>query len=316
MTTSYGLRGNARASEVLGVRMRLLRYLLVSSSAALMAGTLTLTASSTATGAGPARTGHVAYSARFITAAKAALIRYLRHGRPQLMLAGHAHAGPIGTTAIRSFNWSGYADGANTTSAGTFTQVGGSWTAPSVACGAEDQLTVEWVGLDGLYSGSVEQLGTIGWCYKRSPIYFTWWEMFPNSVLTEVGSTLQPGDKITASVTRSGTSYTLKLKDATHTANSFKTVQTCAAITCLDTSAEWISERPAFAQVGFAPQAHYNAFKITNGSQTANGTTGTIASFSTVNAITMVDATNAYSLNSVSSLAGGNSFSTAWQNSW
>jgi hypothetical protein len=297
--------------------MRPVRYLLVSGSAALMAGTLTLTASSTATSAAPARTGHVAYSARFITAAKAALVQYLRRGHPELMLAGHAHAGPTGTTAIPSFNWSGYADGAPTTPAGTFTHVGGSWTAPSVACGAEDQLTVEWVGLDGFSSGSVEQVGTIGWCYKRSPIYFTWWEMFPtNNVLTEVGSTLQPGDKITASVTRSGTSYTLKLKDATHPANSFKTIQTCAATTCLDTSAEWISERPAFAQVGLAPQAHYNAFKITNGSQTANGTPGTIASFSTVNAITMVDATNAYSLNTVSSLAGGNSFSTAWQNSW
>jgi Peptidase A4 family len=294
-----------------------LRYLVVSSSAAVLVGTLTLAAGSTATGAAPARTGHVAYSARFISAAKAALVRYLRRGHPQLMLAGHAHAGPIGTTAIASFNWSGYADGANTTPAGTFTRVGGSWTAPSVACGAEDQLTVEWVGLDGLFSGSVEQLGTIGWCYKRLPIYFTWWEMFPtNNGLTQVGSTLQPGDKITASVTRSGTSYTLNLKDATHPANSFKTIQTCAATTCLDTSAEWISERPAFAQVGFAPQAHYNAFKITNGSQTANGTSGTIASFSTVYAITMVDATNAYSLNTVSSLARGNSFSTAWQNSW
>ena len=297
--------------------MHPLRYLVVSSSAALMAGTLTLAASSTATGAAPARTGHVAQEARFISAAKAALVRYLRRGHPQLMLAGHAHAGPIGTIAIPSFNWSGYADGAPTTPAGTFTQVGGSWTAPSVACGAEDQLTVEWVGLDGLLSGSVEQLGTIGWCYKRSPIYFTWWEMFPtNNGLITVGSTLRPGDKITASVTRSGTSYTLKLKDATHTANSFKTIQTCAATTCLDTSAEWISERPAFAQVGFAPQAHYNAFKITNGSQTANGTSGTIGSFSTVYAITMVDATNAYSLNTVSSLAGGNSFSTTWQNSW
>jgi hypothetical protein len=297
--------------------MRPLRYLLVSSSAALMVGTLTLTASSTVTVAAPARAGHGTQEARFITAAKAALVRYLRRSHPQLILAGHAHAGANGTTGIPSFNWSGYADGAKTTPAGTFTQVRGSWTAPSVACGAEDQLTVEWVGLDGLFSGSVEQVGTIGWCYKRSPIYFTWWEMFPtNNVLTQVGSTLQPGDKITASVTRSSTSYTLKLKDATHPANSFKTIQTCPATTCPDTSAEWISERPAFAQVGIAPQAHYNAFKITNGSQTANGTAGTIASFSTVNAITMVDATNAYSLNTVSSLAGGNSFSTVWQNSW
>jgi hypothetical protein len=297
--------------------MRPLRYLLVTGSAAVMAGTLTFGASSTGTVAAPARAGHMAYSARFITAAKAALARYLRHNDPQLVLARRAHAGPEGTTAIRSFNWSGYADGAQTTPAGTFTKVSGTWTAPSVTCTPEDQLTTEWVGLDGLFSGSVEQLGTIGWCYRGAPIYFTWWEMFPTgSGVVEVGSTLKPGDKITASVTRSGTSYTLKLTDATNTANSFKTAQTCAATKCPDTSAEWISERSAFAQVGFAPQAHYNAFKITNGSEVASGTAGTIGSFSTVNAITMVDATNAYSLNTVSTLTGNNSFSTTWQNSW
>jgi hypothetical protein len=297
--------------------MRPLRFLLVTGSAAVMAGTLTLTATSTATVAVPAQAGHVAYSARFITAARAALARYLRRNDPRLALAGGAHAGPDGTTAIGSFNWSGYADGAKTTPAGTFTKVGGTWTAPSVTCGKEDQLTVDWVGLDGLFSSSVEQVGTIGWCYKGSPIYFTWWEMFPTgSGLTEVGSTLQPGDTITASVTRSSTSYTLKLTDATHTPNSFKTTQTCPASKCPDTSAEWISERPGFAQVGFAPQAHYNAFKVTNGNEAASGKAGTIGSFSTVNAITMVDATNAYSLNTVSSLTGGNSFSTTWQNSW
>jgi hypothetical protein len=295
--------------------MRPLRYLLVSGSAALMVGTLTLGASSTATVTAPARAGHVHYSARFMAAARAALVRYLRHSDPRPVFAGHAHAGPNGTTAIGSFNWSGYADGAQTTPSGTFTKVGGTWFAPGVTCSAEDQVTVDWVGLDGLFNSSVEQLGTIGWCYKGSPIYYTWWDM-PGSNITEVGSTLQPGDKITASVTRSGTSYTLKLTDATHSANSFKTVQTCLASTCPDTSAEWISERPAFAQVGFAPQAHYSSFKITNGTQTASGTSGTIGSFSTVNALTMVDATNAYNLNSVSTLTGSNSFRTTWQNSW
>jgi hypothetical protein len=299
--------------------MRPLRYLLVSGSAAVLAGTLTLAASSAATVAAPARAGHVHHSARFIAAARAALVRYLRHDDPRLVLARHAQVGPSGTTAMRSFNWSGYADGAMTTPAGTFTKVGGTWTAPSVTCGAEDQVTIDWVGLDGAFSSSVEQVGTIGQCFEGSPIYYTWWQMFSagnNSGYVAVGSALQPGDKIIASVTRSGTSYTLKLTDATNTANSFKTVQTCLASNCPDTSAEWISARVAFPQVGFAPQAHYNAFKITSGTQVANGTAGTIASFSTVNAITMIDATQSYSLNTVTTLTGGNSFSTAWQNSW
>jgi hypothetical protein len=295
--------------------MRPLRYLLISGSAALLAGTLTLTAIA-ATSAAPARTGHAPHSARYLSAARNALAHYLRHYRPQLMLAGHPHARADGTTASGSFNWSGYADGSKTTKAGTFTQVGGSWTTPSVKCGPEDELTADWVGLDGWLSGSLEQLGTMSWCYEGSATYFTWWEMYPTGTgLIRVGTTLKPGDKITASVTRSGTSYTLKLTDATNHANSFTTKQTCAAKTCPDTSAEWIAERPAFS-IGIAPLAHYNAFTLTDGTQTSGGKSGPIGSFSTVNEITMIDATQAYNLNNVSSLTSKNTFSTSWQNSY
>jgi Peptidase A4 family len=300
----------------MGVFMRLLRYLLVCGSAALMAGALTLTA-----GTGvltPAQASHVTHTPRLVSAVEASLARYLRHYRPQVILAGHAHAGPAATTAARSFNWSGYADGSSTTKAGTFTAVSGSWTAPSVTCSAEDQITTDWVGLDGMFSStSLEQLGTMAWCYEGSPFYFTWWEMFPaSSGPVEVGKTLQPGDKISASITRSGSKYTLKLTDATHPANSFTTKQTCAATTCADTSAEWISERPAFNQVGIAPLAHYNAFKLTNGAQTSSGKPGTIGSFPAVSEFTMIDATKTYNLNDVSSLTSKNSFSTTWQNSY
>ena len=292
-----------------------LRYLLVPGCAAVMAGALTLTAG-TATVASPARAGHVAYSARFVSAASAALASYLRHRHPQALLAGHVQAGRAGVTTVPSFNWSGYGDGAKTTAAGTFTKVSGSWTAPGVTCRAEDQLTVDWVGLDGLFSNSVEQAGTMAWCFQHKPIYFTWWEMFPTgSGLIEVGKTLRPGDKISASVTRSGTAFKLKLTDSTTKANSFATTQTCPASKCLASSAEWIAERPAFG-IGIAPLVHFNAFKITNGTEVASGKSGTIGSFSSVNEIQMVDATNTYHLSTVSALAGGKSFSATWRNSY
>jgi hypothetical protein len=294
--------------------MRLLRYLLVPGAAALLAGALMLTTGTGGTAAPHA--GHLPHPARFISAARASLARYLRHYHPRAMLAPHARAARNGITATASFNWSGYADGASTTPAGTFTAVSGSWTAPSVTCTTEDQITVDWVGLDGMFSGAPEQLGTMAWCYEGSPFYFTWWEM-PGGGLTEVGKTLKPGDKISASVTRSGTKYTLALTDATTAGNGFTIKQTCAAATCQDESAEWISERPVFAGVGIPPLAHYNAFKITKGAQTSGGTAGTIGSFSTVNQVAMVDATDTYHLNNVSSLSKGqNGFTTTWQNSY
>ena len=82
----------------------------------------------------------------------------------------------------------------------------------------------------------------------------------------EVGTTLKPGDKISASVTRTGTSYALKLTDSTTSGNNISVTKTCALATCKDTSAEWISERPSFS-IGIVPQAHYNAFKLTSGSR-------------------------------------------------
>jgi hypothetical protein len=297
--------------------MHLLRYLIVSGSAAAMAGAVTLSGATTSVAA-PARASH-APSARFLAEARTALAHYLRHNHPQAVLEHTRHADVVrNVTAIGSFNWSGYADTA--TKAQTFTKVSGSWATPSVTCSAEDQVTSNWVGLDGFSSSTVEQLGTISWCYKGTPTYFTWYEMYPTGT-TEVGTALKAGDKISASVTRTGTSYALKLTDSTTSGNNISVTKTCSLTKCKDTSAEWISERPGFADssgnfLGFTPQAHYKAFKLTSGAQTSSGKSGTIGSGPGVNAITMIDDTQTYNLNTVSTLTGGNSFGTTWKNSF
>lgn len=298
--------------------MRLLRYLIVSGSAAAMAGAVTLTGVTATTVAAPARVHHAAPSARFLAEARTALVKYLRRNHPQAMLVhtGRAHS-VKNVTATGSFNWSGYADATSTKQ--EFTKVSGSWTTPSVTCNAEDQITSNWVGLDGFglknfTNNTVEQLGTISWCFRGTPTYFTWYEMFPAGT-AEVGAALKPGDKISASVTRTGTSYALKLTDSTTSGNNISVTKTCALATCKAASAEWISERPSFS-IGVVPQAHYNAFKLTSGAETANGKAGTIGSGPGVKSITMVDATDMYNLNTVSALTGGNSFSTTWKNSY
>ena len=292
--------------------MRLLRCLIVSGSAAAMAGAVTFSGA-TATGvAAPARTSH-APSARFLAEARTALAHYLRHNHPQVMLAHTGHAQAVkNVIAVSAFNWAGYADTA--TKAQTFTKVSGSWTVPSVTCSAEDQITSGWVGLDGFNSTTVEQLGTTSWCYQGKAVYYNWYEIYPKAV-HQVSTALQPGDKVTASVTRTGTSYAFKLTDSTTSGNDISVTKTCALAICKDTSAEWISERPSFS-TGIAPQAHYNAFKITNGSQTSSGHTGSIGAGPGVNSITMIDSTQTYNLSTVSTLTGGNSFSTTWKNSY
>ncbi len=124
-----------------------------------------------------------------------------------------------------------------------------------MTCTAEDRITSDWVGLDGFSSSTVEQDGTVSQCFEGRAVYYTWYEMYPAGTIA-VGTTVAAGDKIKASVSRSGSAYTLALTDSTRGANSFTRHATCATTTCPDTSAEWIAERPAYS-IGIAPEAQF-----------------------------------------------------------
>jgi Peptidase A4 family len=320
--------------------MRMIRSLLISGSAAALAGGLALTGGATATVAGtvaggtvaggtvaggtvaarPAAAGRMASHlairrppVRFLREAKAALVKYLQDNHPTIMLT---QPGPLprSTASVDSYNWSGYADSA-TTPLPAFSHVSGSWVMPAVTCTAEDTITSQWVGLDGANSSTVEQDGTIGWCFEGVPTYFTWYEMYPAGAV-EVGTSLAPGDAISASVTRTGpTSYSLAVTDATHPSSSFTQTASCA-VKCTNSSAEWISERPSFA-IGIVPLANYGSWTLTNAQETFQGTTGNISSYPNSYQINMQDATQNYLLATTSALGGGgSSFTTTWQNSY
>jgi Peptidase A4 family len=259
---------------------------------------------------------HVTAASKTELTAKArlALTRYLKAYQPRVKLAKpggtNATAGARSASALESFNWSGYAD---SSTAGAFTAVAGTWRQPATVCSPEQRLTAYWVGLDGFDNATVEQLGTLAYCFEGLPYYFSWWEMFPGASVT-VGSTVQPGDRISASVQRSGTNYTLTLTDATTPGNSFSTVQSCT--TCENDSAEWIAERPAFP-IGITPLTFFRSWNVTRGSQTSNGVTGSIGSGPSPTQLVIVDATATYPLDSVSGLLrGGSKFTARWLNSY
>jgi Peptidase A4 family len=62
---------------------------------------------------------------------------------------------------------------------GTFTAVSGSWRQPVAFCTQEQELVATWVGLDGYDNMTVEQDGTLAWCFQGAPCYYTWWEIYP-----------------------------------------------------------------------------------------------------------------------------------------
>lgn len=220
-----------------------------------------------------------------------------------------------GVTVADSYNWSGFADTSSTT--GEFSAVSGSWTVPTVTCTSEDRVAAVWVGLDGATTSTVEQDGTSAQCFEGKAVYYSWYEMYPAGSVT-VGTTVKAGDKITSSVSRTGTTYTLKVTDSTTSGNNISVTKTCAATTCTDKSAEWIGERPALTTTGIVPFAQFNTpISFTGASETAGGKSGTISTGPSPEQIFMIDSTGTYDLATPSSLnSSGNAFTDKWDNSY
>jgi hypothetical protein len=226
----------------------------------------------------------------------------------------HALVGGTNTTSGGSYNWSGYT--ALSSTAQYFTKVVGSWTVTAVTCTPEDRIVSAWVGLDGDGDSTVEQLGTSAQCFEDTPYYSSWYEMYPAGSI-QVGSAVKPGDKITASVVRTGTSYKLVLTDATTAGNNVSETATCALATCQDLSAEWIVERPSYS-TGIVPLNQFHPMTFT--SATASGgtiTNGAINAFSDNESLQMVDSTDSYALTSIGALnAAGKGFGDTWSDSY
>jgi hypothetical protein len=212
-----------------------------------------------------------------------------------------------GVSQVESTNWSGYAD----TGSG-FSQAAGSWTEPSASCSRNTtSYAAFWVGIDGYSSSTVEQDGTIIECLRGRAYQYSWWEMYPTNDIQVVGSSVAAGDSITASVVRSGTSYTLAVTDSTHPANSFSTNQTCSD--CANSSAEWIAEAPSGSS-GILPLADFGSWTESGATVTEGSKSGVISSF-TDDEITMVDSSGRVKAQPSALDGAGNGFSVTWERS-
>jgi hypothetical protein len=146
-----------------------------------------------------------------------------------------------------SVNWAGYA-----VTGTTFSSVSGSWIQPRATCKKNaNQQNATWVGIDGFASTdrTVEQIGTDGDCVKvrgrhtGTPSYYAWFEMFPAATVFLPTSLypVSPGDALSASVSVSGSTYTLSLTDALKWTAVVKQTPSSPP---QNSSAEWITEAP------------------------------------------------------------------------
>jgi len=247
----------------------------------------------------------------------------------------HPTVGPTvshikGVTDISSTDWAGYGDAATT--AGTITEVTSEWFIPAATCNEKSGATyqVEWVGIDGLNSGTVEQIGSYDYCSGpgATPAYYLWYEFYPNELI-QIVATANPGDYVSAyvlynpEITINGQVgiYTLELFDLEDNV-SFSTVAGGwdLGYTPADSSAECISEAPVVGS-SIAHLANYGtttfyACDATIGSHTSG--IGGLSSVATVDKLTQVDAAG-HTLQSVGGLtnAGGtkSSFTITWKRS-
>lgn len=286
---------------------RLRRSLLVSLTALVPALGL-LIGFGPAAGASTAGT-HASQSAQARAAARAAL-RQLAIGQraADQRVAGHTLR-VKDLTQVQSTNWSGYAD--DNSGGHTYSKVTASWTEPSASCTSATSLAAFWVGIDGYTSSSVEQDGTLVECYLGAAYYYTWWEMYPSNAIQVVGQSLSPGDSISASVSKSGSSYTLKVTDSTHSANSFTTTQTCSS--CAGSSAEWIAEAPSGSS-GVYPLTNFHSWTASSATVTSGSTSGVISTFPD-DELTMVNSSGAVKAQPGALNSSGNGFTVTWERS-
>jgi hypothetical protein len=157
-----------------------------------------------------------------------------------------------GSTSYSS-NWSGYA-----AHSGTYNSVSASWVEPQGTCKAKTTYASFWVGLDGYSSDSVEQTGSEVDCLGGQPHYSAWYEVYPAASVT-LNVTVEPGDQISGSVTASGTTFTIKLTDATQ---GWTKTEVKSYAKAKKSSAEIIAEAPS-DQFGILPLTDFGTVSFT-----------------------------------------------------
>ena len=134
-------------------------------------------------------------------------------------------------------NWAGYiAPG----SSGEFTTATASWVEPSVTCLNDNDLYAPWVGIDGYGDQTVEQTGVQTACSTGKPVYSAWYEMYPKAP-KYYSNPVSANDAFMATVTSTGSSFTMTIKDMT---KGWTETTTKINATAENASAEAVIEAP------------------------------------------------------------------------
>jgi hypothetical protein len=220
-------------------------------------------------------------------------------------------------------NWAGYVVHAAVPIAGgpvppqpfAVFDVKGSWIVPTVNCKVtSDAWASFWVGIDGWFSGTVEQVGTDSDCSSGVPAYYAWYEMYPYLPVV-IDMKISPGHTVSAEVGNlavlGGAAFMVTITDVT-TGATFATTQTFFPHVAAATCGEWIAEAPGIPTL---PLADFGTVTFRNAEATLKHT-GPINDPGWVfDRLDMVSASGLIKAVTSSLSSDGTDFSIAWYHS-
>lgn len=163
------------------------------------------------------------------------------------------------SSQTRSLNWSGYAAYTTATDPeiGSVTDVWGNWTVPKLHSSQETRYAACWVGIDGYFNQTVEQVGTLHQMTGGHQRNFAWFSMYPGPVYELVGFPVAPKDEMRALVSYKGCNiFEMTLENLTQGVYTVIPQFLTIRMDTQRTSAEWIVEAPSEDTV--LPLAHFS----------------------------------------------------------
>lgn len=165
-----------------------------------------------------------------------------------------------------SSNWAGYI-AAPASTKNSYTSVSGSWTVPNITASRQNAAAAQWIGLGGVSSNDLLQMGTIEDIENGQPVAHVFWEKLPAAA--QYVTTVPIGSTINARITPSADSDLTW--DLTYTVNGKTLSKTIPAVPLdsfyaqgIGTSAEWISEDPSNENNQLIPLANMGTVSYTS----------------------------------------------------
>ena len=183
-------------------------------------------------------------------------------------LAYSSFAGQIGQRmgpqTSKSLNWSGYASytSAAEPEIGSVTNVWGNWSVPKLHPSQESRYSVCWVGIDGFFNQTVEQIGTLQQWINGQQQNLAWFSVYPGPTYEIVGFPVKPNDKIRALVSYIGNDiFEMTIENLTQGVFAVIPNGYTIATDTQRNSAEWIVEAPSMQTI--LPLAHFTPVNFT-----------------------------------------------------